>query len=306
MASVHCVVAQHAESLIHNQRRYRASVDLKVTRYEKSPEGVATIMLSRPNRRNAWTGRMHTEYRWLCASAEDDPSVRVVLIHGDPDGGAFCVGADSDALAGHVERGGYDSGLTSELAQPGRGAHEYLDAHFAWQLGLRIPFVAAINGACAGVALALVAFCDVRFVAADANLATAAPKLGLPAEYGLSWMLPRLIGRMHATDLLLSGRRFRGAEAARLGFAYESTDSARAVEDARQYAQMLATEVSPTSLQLTKKQLADDLLRHDVGASVRESDELLAQAMKGPDFVEGVAALRERRPPNFLGGPAPK
>lgn len=277
-------------------------MELKVTRYEKSPEGVATIVLSRPARRNAWTGRMHTEYRWLCAQAEDDPAVRVVLIHGDPDGGAFCVGADSDALAGHVDRGGYDPGLPLEIAAPGRNGHAFLDAHFAWQLGLRIPLVAAINGACAGVALALAAFCDVRFVAADATLATAAPKLGLPAEYGLSWMLPRLIGRMHATDLLLSGRRFRGTEAARLGFAYESADGAGAIEDARRYATVLATEVSPTSIELTKKQLADDLLRHDVGAAVRESDALLAQAMKGPDFAEGVAALRERRPPRFRSG----
>ena len=245
---------------------------------------------------------MHTEYRWLCAQAENDPSVRVVLVQGDPDGGTFCVGADSDALAGHVERGGYDAGLGVEVAEPGRGSHPYLDAHFAWQLGLRVPMVAAINGACAGVALALAAFCDVRFVSADATLATAAPKLGLPAEYGLSWILPRLIGRMHATDLLLSGRRFRGTEAARLGFAFESVDASGAVADARTYAHMLATEVSPTSLRLTKRQLGDDLLRHDVAASVRESDVLLDQAMKGADFAEGVAALRQRRAPNFTHG----
>lgn len=258
------------------------------------------IQLSRPRRRNAWTGRMHAEFRYCCAMAEQDPAVRVVVVQGDPEGGAFCVGADSDALAGHVDRGGYDDGLSSQqLAEPGAGAHAFTDAHFAWQLGLRVPMIAAINGACAGVALSLVSFCDLRFVASDAMLATAAPKLGLPAEYGLSWMLPRLVGRLHATDLLLSGRRFSGREAERMGFAFVAADPERTVQRAVEYAQMLATEVSPASLMMTKRQLLADLLRHDVGASVRESDELLKLAMTGPDFAEGVAALRERRAPQF-------
>jgi enoyl-CoA hydratase/carnithine racemase len=276
-------------------------MDLKSTCYEVDADGVAVIQLSRPERRNAWTGRMHAEYRWCCAEAEKNPSVRVIVVHGNPDGNAFCVGADSDALAGHVAKGGYDDGLSgaSDLAEPGAGAHPYLDAHFAWQLGLRIPIVVGMNGACAGVALALAAFADIRFVAKDAVLATAAPKLGLPAEYGLSWMLPRLIPRMHATDVLLSGRRFAGAEAAAWGFAIESADPAETVVAALAYARNLATQVSPASVEMTKRQLANDLLRHDVGASVRESDVLLAEAMKRPDFVEGVAALRERRAPQF-------
>ncbi len=274
-------------------------MELKATRFDVNG-GVALIQLSRPARRNAWTGRMHAEFRHCCALAEQNPLVRVVVLHGDPEGGAFCVGADSEALVGHLDRGGYDDGLSNQpLAQPGAGAHPFTDAHFAWQLGLRVPMIAAINGACAGVALAVAAYCDLRFVAADAMLATAAPKLGLPAEYGLSWMLPRLVGRLHATDLLLSGRRFSGTEAERMGFAFGAPDAAQSVSRALAYAQMLATEVSPESLAMTKRQLLADLLRHDVGASVRESDDLLKVAMQKPDFAEGVAALRERRRANF-------
>ena len=274
-------------------------MDLKSTRYDVDADGVATIMLSRPARRNAWTGRMHTEYRWCCARADADPAVRVIVVQGDPEGRAFCVGADSMALAGHVERGGYDDGLTEAVAEPGYGVHPFLNAHFAWQLGLRVPVVAKVNGACAGVALAIVAFADIRFVAADAVLATAAPKLGLPAEYGLSWMLPRLMSRTFATDLLLSGRRFTGEEAARWGFALEAPASRKLDERVAEYARVLATQVAPTSLTMTKRQLADDLLRHDVGASVRDSDLLLREAMRGNEFAEGVAALRERRQPRF-------
>ncbi len=274
-------------------------MELRTTRYDVDANGVATIILSRPNRRNAWTGRMHAEYRWCCAQAEADPGVRVIVVQGDPEGGTFCVGADSDALAGHVERGGYDDGLHDAVAEPGRGVHPFLEAHFAWQLGLRVPMIAKVNGACAGVALALVAFCDLRFVAADAVLATAAPKLGLPAEYGLSWILPRLIARGRATDLLLSGRRFTGTDAAAWGLALEAPPADALDACVAKYAHDLATTVAPSSLAMTKRQLAVDLLRHDVGASVRESDELLREAMRGTDFVEGVTALRERRAPRF-------
>lgn len=77
--------------------------------------------------------------------------------------------------------------------------------------------IAAVNGACAGVGLALALFCDLRFVAADAKLTTAAPRLGLPAEYGMSWILPRLVGVTRANDLLLSGRAVTGAETADWG-----------------------------------------------------------------------------------------
>ena len=274
-------------------------MELKSTKYNVNRFGVATIMLSRPARRNAWTGRMHTEYRWCCNQAEIDPAVRVIVVEGDPEGRAFCVGADATALGGHVERGGYDDGLRGEQANPGYGLHPFLDAHFAWQLGLRVPIIANVNGACAGVALALAAFCDIRFAAAEAVLTTAAPKLGLPAEYGLSWILPRIMSRTVATDLLLSGRRFTGTEAANYGFALRSPSSDEINAEVQRYAHVLATEVSPASLTMTKRQLARDLLRHDVGTSIREADELLATAMTQPDFTEGVAALQERRPPRF-------
>ncbi len=274
-------------------------MELKSTCYNVDAFGVATVMLSRPERRNAWTGRMHAEYRWCCSQANVDKSVRVIVVQGDPQGRAFCVGADATALSGHVERGGYDDGLRGEQANPGYGVHPFLDAHFAWQLGLRVPIIANVNGACAGVALALAAFCDIRFVAAEAVLATASPKLGLPAEYGLSWMLPRIMSRTVATDLLFSGRRFTGAEAADYGFALKAPSLDRIDAEVKHYAHVLATEVSPASLTMTKRQLARDLLRHDVGTSIREADELLSNAMTQPDFTEGVVALREKRPPRF-------
>ena len=177
-------------------------MELKATRYDIDGH-VATVWLHRPHRHNAWTGRMHAEYRWVMAQLEADALVRVVVVTGTPP--AFCVGADSQALAGHVERGGYDDGLPAEVANPGYGTQPDFDHDFVWHYGLRFPVIAAVNGACAGVGLALALYCDLRFVAAGARLTTAAPRLGLPAEFGMSWVLPRLVGVTRAADLLLSG-----------------------------------------------------------------------------------------------------
>jgi enoyl-CoA hydratase/carnithine racemase len=272
-------------------------MELKATRYEVDG-GVATVWLHRPHRHNAWTGRMHAEYRWILAELAADERIRAVVVTGTPP--AFCVGADSQALAGHAERGGYDDGLRGELATPGYGVRPEFDHDFAFQFGLPFALIAAVNGAAAGVGLAVALFCDLRFVSAGAKLTTAAPKLGLPAEFGMSWILPRLVGVTRATDLLLSGRPATGAETADWGLWNEVlTDGEATLATAQAYATTLATSVGPGALRMTKRQLYDDLLTHDVGASLVEARRLLGEAMTTAEYREGVAALRERRPPRF-------
>jgi enoyl-CoA hydratase/carnithine racemase len=263
-------------------------------------ERVATVWLHRPHRHNAWTGTMHSELRRVMAGLEHRDDVRVVVLTGTPP--AFCVGGDSKALTDHGERGGYDSGLPATPARPGTGpdADERLDADVAWQLGYRLPIVAAVNGACAGIGLSVVLFCDLRFVAADAKLTTAAPKLGLPAEYGASWMLPRLVGVTRAADLLLSGRVVTGGETADWGlWNGVEADGEATLAAARDYAHRLATTVGPNAVATTKRQLVADLLRHDPASSVADSLRLLDEAMGTAEYREGVAALTEKRPPNF-------
>ena len=272
-----------------------ASGELTAIRWEVT-ERVATVWLHRPHRHNAWTGTMHSEYRQVMADLEHRGDVRAVVVTGTPP--AFCVGGDSKALTDHGERGGYDSGLTAEPARPGGG--DGLDADVVWQLGYRLPIIAAVNGACAGIGLSLVLFCDLRFVAADAKITTAAPKLGLPAEYGASWMLPRLIGLTRATDLLLSGRFVTGDETADWGLLNGvEPNGAATLTAAQRYGQLLARTTGPNAVAMTKRQIAADLLRHDPAASVADSLRLLDEAMGTAEYREGVAALTEKRPPNF-------
>lgn len=272
-------------------------MELKAIRHSLDGH-VATVFLHRPHRHNAWTGRMHAEYRWVMAELEADAAVRVVVVTGTPP--AFCVGGDSEALAQHAEHGGYDTGLPPDPARPGVNGRAEWDDDFAWMYAHRTPIIAAVNGAAAGVGLALALFCDLRFGAAPAKLTTAAPKLGLPAEYGMSWVLPRLVGITRAADLLLSGRVVTVEQTADWGIWNEVLpDGDATLAAAQQYARDLSATTGPSAVSTTKRQLYTDLHRHHVAASVAESKRLLDEAMATAEYREGIAAFQEKRPPRF-------
>jgi len=273
-------------------------MELKTTRWEIDG-GVATLSLSRPESHNAWTGRMHTEMRHLLALGNDHEDVRVIVITGDPAGKTFCPGGDAKALAGHAERGAYDPGTPPDLANPGYGVRDEYDADFAYFLGLDVVTIAAVNGAAAGVGLALACWCDIRFVSDTAKLTSAHGRLGLPAEYGLSWILPRLIGHGRASDILLTSRIVLGREAPSLGLANASMPQADVLDAAREYAHTLATTVSPSSLVTTRRQLAYDTTHDNPAVSVRNAQALLEKMMGEADYREGAAALNEGRRPHW-------
>lgn len=270
-------------------------MELKAT--ESSIEdGIGLITLARPERLNAWTGRMHTEYRHCLAELDADPAVRVIVVTGK--GRGFCVGGDAEALAGHAARGGYDPGTPQTMARPGYGTDSRFDASFAYHFGLHKPLLAAMNGPAAGVGLALACFADLRFAAAGARFTTAHGKLNLPAEYGLSWLLPRMIGLTRANELLLSSRVFTAEEALSLGLVNEVHPAETVLAATLDYARRLIQTVSPGSLQQTRWQIYRDLHR-DVASSVEDSEALLNAMMREPDYAEGVKAFLEKRPPRW-------
>lgn len=261
-------------------------------------EHVATITLKRPERLNAWTGRMSFEYRSALAEASADESVRVIVVTGA--GRGFCAGADSEALAGHLERGGYDAGLPDDPPTPGYGMRAEFDADLAYHLGLPKPIIASVNGPAAGLGFALMCYCDVRFAAAGSKLTSAHGRLGLPAEFGLSWMLPRLIGLSRAADILLSSRILLAEEALAMGLVSAVVPAAELATHVAAYAGNLATGVSPASVAVTKRQLYRDLLAAGgPAASITDAERTMSSMMLDVDYREGVAALREKRPPRF-------
>ncbi len=272
------------------------AMELKVTRYDIDDNGIATIWLSRPGRANSWTGRMHDEYRWICSTLDADPAVRVVVLTGE--GEIFCGGADFKALDHYVAAEQYDPALSRGAAQPGYGVRPEFDSDMAWQLGLRKPMIAAVNGACAGIAVAIAAFCDLRFAVEDAKITTVAAKLGLPAEYGLSWILPRLMGITYAADLILTGRVVVASEMRHTGFFNQVLPREGFMEAVYAYAGLLAA-VSPAALTTAKRQLWGDAMQASPAAAVEASKELIGQHMRHPDYAEGVAAMIEKRPARF-------
>ena len=271
-------------------------MELKNTEYELDSQGVAIIWLNRPHRMNAWTGRLHTEYRHLLERANSDTAVRAIVVSGR--GRGFCVGGDSEALSGHADRGGYDAGISADIAKPGYGIDEHFDASFAYHFGLDKPVMAAMNGPAAGVGLALACFADLRFAVPDVKFTTAHGKLNLPAEYGLSWMLPKIVGLGRANDLLLTSRVFTSDEALTLGFVNQIFEPAELVAQTVAYAHQLIASVSPNSLRQTRWQIYKDLHR-DVASAVIESERLIEDMAMEEDFKEGIAALVEKRPPDW-------
>lgn len=271
-------------------------MDLKTINYQIN-ERIATITLNRPARMNAWTGRMHTEYRWCLLQADTDPEVSIIVVTGE--GKGFCVGADSKALEGHVEKGGYDPGTPDVLAEPGYGVREEYDANFAYHFGLSKPVIAAINGPVAGIGLVLACFADIRFAVKGVKLTTSHGKLNLPAEFGLSWLLPRIIGLARANDILFTSRVVMTEEAEQLGLVNKIFSQEKLMQETYEYARNMIAMVSPGSLKQTKKQIYADLHR-DVGSSVAESEKLVREMMTEQNYREAVKAYIEKRAPVWV------
>ena len=274
-------------------------LDLKVTDYTIDTDGVATVRLNRPGRGNSWTGRMNAEYRWIMSRVDNEPTARVIVVTGA--GKQFCVGADFKALDHYAEtEEDYVTSLRpNEFAKPGYGVRAEYDHDIAWHWGLKKPVIAAINGACAGIAVAIAGFCDFRYAVAGAKITTAAAKLGLPAEYGLSWLLPRIVGLTHATDMLFTGRIVLAEEAYRMGFLNDVFGQDEFEARIAAIAKSMAVGLSPMAAAMTKRQVYAELMSDDVGAAVEESKRLIGLLMKEPDFKEGARAMQERRPPRF-------
>ena len=257
-------------------------------------EEVGILTLNRPERNNAWTGRMHAEYRFALASLADNDAVGTIVVTGG--GRSFCVGADRAALNHHVEQGGYDPGTPSAMAMPGYGVRPEFDASFAYQFGVPKPIIAAINGPAAGVGLAIAMFADLRFAVGGVNCSSAHGKLNFPAEYGLSWILPRTIGSTRASDLLLSSRKFSTDEAMSFGMLNGLFTPETLMPEVLSYAKQMVRANAPAALAVTKYQLYLDWHR-DVASSVHFSEQRINTMSRTRDYKEGVAAYLEGRAP---------
>jgi enoyl-CoA hydratase/carnithine racemase len=270
-------------------------MEWKAVLYEAS-EGVGLITLNRPERSNAWTGRMAFEYRTAMHHAAQDDRVGVIVITGA--GRHFCVGADSQALDGFAQSGQYDTGIREEPPDPGDPSHPAHGTPFGFPLAIAKPVIAAVNGAAAGVGFIVACFADIRFGAAGAKWTPATSKLGLPAEYAISWILPRLIGYGRSVEWLLSSRPVLSEEAHAMGLLHAVRPPDEVLEATLSYARDLLDSVAPSSLRSIKRQASTDLFR-TLGESSDEAVRLIHEMIGSEEYRQGVAALTEKRSPGF-------
>jgi enoyl-CoA hydratase/carnithine racemase len=230
---------------------------------------------------------------------ENNPEVRIILVTGA--GRQFCVGADFRALDHHRDSTvDYAKASPAEdMATPGYGIEPAYEHELVWQWGLSKPVIAGINGACAGIAVALTAFCDLRYAAAGAKITASTARLGLPAEYGLSWVLPRIVGLTRAADILMSGRILRAEEMESMGFLNGVFPAEEFESRVLELARNMARSVSPAAVRATKRQLYAEQLHLDPASAVEHAKVLTGQMIKQPDFREGVAAAQAKRAPLF-------
>ncbi|KZS73463.1 enoyl-CoA hydratase [Mycobacterium kansasii] len=259
--------------------------------YEATPGGVAILTFNRPDRLNAWGPDIAGGFYAALDRAEQDPEIRVMVLTGR--GRGFCAGAylgSPDFAAGY--------GATMATARQTDLADLVGERPPHFVTTLRKPVIAAINGPCAGIGLTQALMCDVRFAAAGAKFAAVFARRGLIAEFGISWILPRLTSWAVALDLLLSGRTFLAEEAAELGLVKEVVAPEDLMKRALEYAEDIARNCSPASMAVIKRQVYGDATGDVIEATAR-AEVLLREAMPRPDVVEGIVSFLQKRQPRF-------
>lgn len=247
---------------------------------------VATITLNRPDRMNAWNGRMAAELSDTMHECNDRDDVRAVVLTGA--GRAFCAGADLGS--------GGDTFSPGERRRRNEPVAEQPKPLFPWQIDK--PVVAALNGHAVGVGLTYPMMCDMRIAAEDAKLQFAFVRRGVIPELASHTIVARVAGLSNAADLLLSGRIIRGREAAELGLVSKALPRDEVLPAAQAWARDVAVNTAPVSVAISKR-----LLWESFAASVpdmrRREDKLFGWIGAQADAREGVVSFLEKRDPDW-------
>ncbi|MCB2114375.1 MAG: enoyl-CoA hydratase/isomerase family protein [Parvularculaceae bacterium] len=252
-------------------------------KYEMQGEAVALITLDRPQSLNAFNREMRFAFADALSRANVEPRLRAIVVTGA--GRGFCAGADVTDVTG------------------GRTVEDQLNAEYGAFLsiiqGSDAPVIAAINGPAAGIGMTLALACDLRVMAQDAYLMSAFANIGLVPDGGLSWLLTQEIGYARAYQLAIEAEKISAARALELGLVNRVVAREDVVSNALAWAQSIA-ERAPIAMSLTKRAFraaAQSGLRNAMALEAM----LQKTALATEDCREGVAALMEKRKPQFKG-----
>ncbi len=241
--------------------------------------GIATVTLNRPEKLNAFAGTMREDLLKALRKAADDPACRVVVITGA--GRAFCAGGDVEFM--HSLQEHHDSDAFGKLLDTG--------ASIVMQIvEMSKPVIAAINGIAAGAGCNLALACDFRIASEDAKLGETFVRIGLHPDWGGTWLLPRLVGRSVAFELMTTGRMVDAAEALRIGMID------RIASDLAAETQALAAAISSAPLAVVagiKRTLARSP-NNDLGAQLWLERENQLRAFASSEAAERIAAFLKK------------
>jgi enoyl-CoA hydratase/carnithine racemase len=254
--------------------------------------GVATIVLDRPERLNALTFEVYRELAETFEGLDRVPEVRAVVITGR--GKGFCSGGDQDDIIKHLL--GRD---TPALLDFTRATGRLIEAMRA----CRRPIVGAINGVAVGAGAVIACACDLRIAAAQARFGFIFPRVGLSgADMGATYLLPRIVGLGHASELLFFGDVIDAEHALRIGLVNRVVaDGEAAQATAQAWAARLAQ--GPAFAHAMTKQMIESEARLPLDQAIEAEAQAQALCMQHPDFAEAHAAFKDKRPPRFAGAP---
>jgi len=243
---------------------------------------VALITLHRPEKLNAFSGRMGHELGEAYRRCDTDDDVRAVVLTGA--GRAFCAGAD---LSGGGE-------TFAKQDEQGFSAAGFDPPAFA----LRKPVIAALNGHAIGIGLTLALQCDMRLLAREGKYGVVQVRRGVMPDAYAHWTLPRLIGMARAAEVLLTGRRLDGQEALALGLGSRLLPAAEVLPAALELAGDLAENTAPVSVAVTKRLLWESFALSPGQVGAKETA-LHHHLMGREDAIEGALAWIEKRSPRW-------
>jgi enoyl-CoA hydratase/carnithine racemase len=249
---------------------------------------VTTLLLNRPDKLNAFGGTMREDLLRALQLAEDDPETRVVIITGA--GRAFCAGGDVDFMAGLQKS--RDTGSFQKLLEAGAAVVTQI-------AGMAKPVIASVNGVAAGAGCNLALACDYRIASDQAKLGQTFVRIGLHPDWGGTWLLPRLVGRSHAFELMMTGRMVDAAEALAIGMVDRVVPAAEVSAHAGAFASAIAS-APPIAISGIKRALQRSE-ENDLASQLALESEHQLRAFLSKDAAEGMAAFFEKRAPLFRG-----
>jgi enoyl-CoA hydratase/carnithine racemase len=250
---------------------------------------IATITLNRPDKLNTWTPVMGAELIDAFRRVDLDAAVRVALLTGAGDR-AFCAGADMTFFAEQISGGG---GTAT------RGGPSRIEDFPLLMRTLSKPTIAVLNGYALGVGATMPLLCDLRIAAAEAQIGFLFSRMGVMAELGSTYLLPRLVGTARACELMLTGKRFSAADCEHMGLVNRVVPRAELAAAARAIADEIV-QCAPLSIMLTRQALYQGL-ESSFESQLRFEAYALDYLYRTEDHAEAVAAFREKRAPVFGG-----